>query len=261
MLEDLNAWARMGAEYLIPFGLTDKDWVEALTLCYDGLCENKYKSGRLLCPLELDEVGGVLFSYITYFSMPENKDKRYYYDELSDRKDPYRTGLVGLISEGAREYNKNITPDFTNDVLSYLYWAMKKNKCGKSVLRPKEVAKFKEKHWYLSEPYKSVAGLNDKIYNAMIKIFRTAEKVVDKAIDTANKVVDVSFEIANTTLDAAQVTVSGTLWAIRNLPYILTGGVVLFAGVQIYGKSRNGRFYGEATARNVIKAKTGLDDA
>ena len=168
--------------------------------------------------------------------------------------------LVGIITEGAKVYNKKITPEFTNEVLSCLYWSVKKNKCGKSVLRPKEVAKFKEKNWYLQEPYKSIANLNDKLYSAIVKVFKTAEKVIDKAIDTAEKVVDTGLKIVDTALDTASGAATGTLWAIRNLPYILTGGVVLFAGVQIYGKSKNGKFYGEQTARKVVKAKTGLGE-
>ena len=42
------------------------------------------------CPLEMDDFGGVIIAYIAYFTMEENKNDRYYYDEYSDRSDPYR---------------------------------------------------------------------------------------------------------------------------------------------------------------------------
>ena len=53
--------------------------------------------------MKLDDVGAVIISYIAYFTMEENQDKKYYYDEYSDRKDSYRKQLVGLITKGAEE--------------------------------------------------------------------------------------------------------------------------------------------------------------
>ena len=40
---------------------------------------NKYQSGKLACPLKLDDVGAVIISYIAYFTMEENQDKKYYF--------------------------------------------------------------------------------------------------------------------------------------------------------------------------------------
>ena len=86
MLNDLNAWIRNGLESIIPNGWSDNDFKEALTNCYEAICYNEHQSGKLLCPLKLDDVGAVIISYIAYFTMAENKDKKYYYDEYSDRK-------------------------------------------------------------------------------------------------------------------------------------------------------------------------------
>ena len=109
MLGDLNAVIRTGLENIIPFGYTDADLKEALTNCYEAICYNKYKSRKLACPLKLDDVGAVIISYIAYFTMEENQDKKYYYDEYSDRKDGYRKQLVGLITKGSQEIRKDIT--------------------------------------------------------------------------------------------------------------------------------------------------------
>ena len=139
MLGDFDAWFRSGLETVIPFGFTDAEFKEALNNCYTALCHNKYQKGKLGCPIKLDDVGAVIIAYIAYFTMETNKDAKYYFDEYSDRKDPYRLGLVGLISKGVKEYNKSISEDFTNDVLSYLYWAMKRGKCPKSILRQSKI--------------------------------------------------------------------------------------------------------------------------
>ena len=128
MLGDFNAWFRNGLETILPFGFTDSEFKEALNNCYTAICYNKYQKNKLTCPLKLDDVGAVIISYIAYFTLETSENVKYYFDEYSDRKCPYRLGLVGLISKGAREINKSITDDFTNDVLSYLYWAMKRNK-------------------------------------------------------------------------------------------------------------------------------------
>jgi hypothetical protein len=239
---------------VLPGGWTDNDLKEALNNCYDALCHNKYQSGKLACPLKLDDVGAVIISYIAYFSMDENEGAKYYFDEYSDRKDPYRVGLIALITKGSQQINKSITDEFVNDVLSYLYWAIKRGKCPKVILRPKDEPKFKEKNWYINEPYRSIISMNEGIYNAMIKVFQLSKKAVKVVINGVDMVLD----LTSNALDGVNSGLKASVWCLKNLPYILTGGVVVFAGVQIYGRRKNGRFYGEATAKNIVKSKTGI---
>ena len=78
MLDDLNAVIRTGLENIIPFGYTDGDLKEALTNCYEAICYNKYKSGKLACPLKLDDVGAVIISYIAFFTMEKNKNHSFF---------------------------------------------------------------------------------------------------------------------------------------------------------------------------------------
>jgi len=232
MLGDFNAWFRSGLESIIPGGYTDDDLKIALNNCYKALCHNKYQKGKLACPLKLDDVGAVIISYIAYFTMEENKDRKYYFDEYSDRKDPYRKGLIALITKGAKEIRKSITEEWTNDVLSYLYWALKRGKCPKVILRPKEEAKFRERNWYIKEPYRSIIQITEMVYNLVLKVFKTAIKVIE------------------TTIDGVENALDWSLFLLRNLPFILTGGVVLIAGIQIYGIRKNGKFYGENLLTN-----------
>ena len=159
--------------------------------------------------------------------MEENKNRKYYFDEYSDRKDPYRKSLVALIAKGAQEIRKNITEDFTNSVLSYLYWALKRGKCPKVILRPKDEPKFKEKNWYIKEPYRSIISITEGIYNLVLNVFKTAVKVIEKTLESVDNALDMGLSL------------------LRNLPYILSGGIILVAGVQIYGLRKNGKFYGE----------------
>jgi len=175
----------------------------------------------------LDDVGAVIISYIAYFTMDENKNRKYYFDEYSDRKDPYRKSLVALLTKGAKEIRKNITEDFTNSVLSYLYWALKRGKCPKVILRPKDEPKFKEKNWYIKEPYRSIISITEGIYNLVLNVFKTAVKVIEKTLESVDNALDMGLSL------------------LRNLPYILSGGIILVAGVQIYGLRKNGKFYGE----------------
>ena len=226
MLNDLNAWVRNGLENILPGGYTDGDLKEALLNCYEALCYNKEQSGKLFCSLKLDDVGAVIISYISFFTMAENKEKKYYYDEWTDRKDAYRKSLISLLTQGSQEYNKNITAEFVNEVLSYLYWSMKRNKCPKLILRPKDESRFRARNWYINEPYRSIISMSERIYNAMQKVFKTSIKLVENAVDGVSETLDIS------------------LFLLRNLPYILCGGVVLFSGIHIYGIRKNGRFYG-----------------
>ena len=229
MLNDFNSWFRSNLELILPINYTDDDLKEALANCYDALCYNKYQSNKLMCPLKLDDVGAVIISYISYFTMAENKDRKYYFDEYSDRKDGYRKSLISLITKGSQAIRKDISEEFVNDVLSYLYWSMKRKKCPKVILRPKDEPKFKEKNWYIKEPYRSIISVSERAYNLMLQIFQMGLE----AIDNATKGVD------------------NALFLLKNLPYILAGGVVLFAGIQVYGIRKNGKFYGEGVLKRL----------
>ena len=229
MLNDIGSWFRIGLESTLPINYTDADLKEALANCYDALCYNKYQSNKLMCPLKLDDVVAVIISYISYFTMAENKDRKYYFDEYSDRKDGYRKSLISLLTKGSQAIRKDITEEFVNDVLSYLYWSMKRKKCPKVILRPKDEPKFKEKNWYIKEPYRSIISVSERAYNLMLQIFQMGIE----AIDNATKGVD------------------NALFLLKNLPYILAGGVVLFAGIQVYGIRKNGKFYGEGVLKRL----------
>jgi hypothetical protein len=112
---------------------------------------------------------------------------------------------------------------------------MKDGRCPKVILRPKDEPRFKEKNWYINEPYRSIIVINEAAYNLMLKVFKTAVQVVETAIDTVG------------------VGVDTTLFLVKNLPYILAGGVLLFAGLQIYGIRKNGKLYGT----KIIQSKIG----
>jgi hypothetical protein len=225
----------------------DNDYKMALNNCYEALCHNQHNAKPSKCPLKLDDVGAVIFAYITYFASDEmrakTKDARYYADEYSDRKDPYRVGLVALITKGAKEYNKSITEEFTNDVLRYLYWAIKRDKCPWVILHPRDEVKFRVKNWQIKEPYRSIASISENICNLMIKVFKLVMKAIEVVIDGLDSV-----------LDLTKDTLSCTAWLLKHLPYVLGGGVVLLAGIQIYSIKKNGKFYGE----DLVKKRMGL---
>jgi len=236
MLGDLNTWLRSGLEYILPGGWSDTDFKEALSNCYTAICYNKYHSGKMFCPLKLDDVGAVIISYIAYFTMSENVDSKYYYDEYSDRKDPYRKSLIALLTKGSQAYNRSISEGFVNEVLSYLYWSMKRNKCPKVILRPKGEQRFMEHNWYIKEPYRSIISITERTYNLMLNVFKVTLNAVESAVDSVSSTLDWS------------------LFLLKNLPYILTGGVLLIAGFQVYGIRKNGRFYGA----DILKKQVGF---
>ena len=68
MLGDFNYWFRRGLEFFAPGNFTDSEVKTALIHCYEQICEKRYNSGTLFCPLDLDDVGAVILSYIAYFT-------------------------------------------------------------------------------------------------------------------------------------------------------------------------------------------------
>ena len=91
-------------------------------------------------------------------------------------------------------------------------------------MRPKNEAKFKEKNWYINEPFRSIVGIKEGIYNAMLKVFALLKKSVEVVISG----VDVVLDLTSTVLDGVNSGLKISVWILKNLPYILTGGVVLF---------------------------------
>jgi hypothetical protein len=78
----------------------------------------------------------------------------------------------------------------------------------------------------------------------MIKLFETLVKAVKVVIDGVEQTLNLAGNI---------LTAGSTL--LNNLPYILAGGIAIFSGVQIYGKHKNGKFYGTDTVKKLTNTK------
>jgi hypothetical protein len=61
-------------------------------------------------------------------------------------------------------------------------------------------------------------------------------------------------------IDAVDSLVGAVVGGVKWLPYIVAGGVVAVVGFQFYNYHKYGKFYGEDTARDIVRAKTGLRD-
>ncbi|MDR0927330.1 MAG: hypothetical protein LBO69_06140 [Ignavibacteria bacterium] len=228
MLADVNSLLRGWADYI--FSVSDADYYQATSNAYSALCWNKYGNGWLNCPFNIMDVGRVITAYIYYFTSenaPQNA--KYYYDEYSDRSDPYRKQLVANISKMASS-EKLLDEKFVNDVLSYLYWAEKRGKCAKGILKPLQVEKFKQKDWYLNGIWKSIY----KIDAAIIKLFDSVLKTIETAVDTTANVV-------NGVVGGVAGVLNVTGNAISYLPYILSGLVVSVVGYEAYQINKHGK--------------------
>ena len=191
--------------------VNDSDIAEAVNNAYSAICYNKDKSSGWTCKYNISDVGYVIWAYINYFTTNPDRNAKYYFDEVSDRNDPYRKELVIRISQ---TINQN--PEFTNEVLSYLYWGIKRNKVAKGILEPREVQKFHDPdYWY--------NGIFGGLFKITTEMYRFAEKVlkdIGYVISEAAKGMDKLFDIAGK--------------AMNYLPYIVGIGAVGFVGFQIY---------------------------
>jgi hypothetical protein len=238
----------------------DNDLRDAISFIKVELCTGKYAPKGIYiasekrvvmdkCLMDSEIISSILLTYIACFSLSEHESVRYYYDEWSDRLDAYREGLLKSLTSGVNVHNSSITSEQVNDVLSSLYWGVKNGHLSVHLLCPKGVSKFKSSRWYIKEPFNTIFSITESVYNSIVKVLQILVKGVEVVIAGIDTVLDLTGGV-----------LKGTLCIVKNLPYILTGGVLLFSGVQIYGKRKNGRFYGEDTARRVIRSKTGVGD-
>ena len=227
MLGDFNSWWRTLLEGRV-IDSADSFYVQSVTNCYKALCHNQEQSGILNCSLNIDDVGQVIIAYIGIFTKPENAGLKYYYDEYSDRYDPYRSQLITTISSSI-----GYTDNFVNSVLSYLYWGIKRSVVPKAILRPRGIDRFKSSDWYIKEPFKSLFSIRQQT----IDFLKSSVSLVSKAIETG--------------LDAISKTTTTAYWFLSNLPYIMVGGAVLLVGGQLYYRHQSGKFYGE----DLLKSK------
>jgi hypothetical protein len=203
----------------LSFLVNDDDVAEAANNCYAALCYNKDQSSSWSCSYNFSDVGHVIWAYINYFVTNPDKNAKYYYDEVRDRSDPYRKALVERI---AMTINKS--PEFTNQVLSYLYWNVRRGKVAKGILRPREVAKFQNPdYWY--------SGVIGGLFNITTAMFEYAEKVLKKY----------AYVISQTTQGVTDLldTVGKTM---TYLPYIIGIAAVGFVGFKVYTFKKQSEF-------------------
>jgi hypothetical protein len=111
--------------------------------CYAAFCHNQEQSGTFFCKQDVAPIAKVIMCYIEYFvTLPADGNPRYYHDEWSDRSCSYRAKLVSIIAQMS-----NQTAEYTNKVLSYLYWAIVRGKVKPYILSPIGIEKFTEKDW------------------------------------------------------------------------------------------------------------------
>jgi hypothetical protein len=127
--------------------------------------------------------------------------------------------LVKALTKGVHEYDRSITEEHVEDVLSCLYWGAKNGNVSPLLMVPKDVAKFREPRWYITEPYNTFLSMTEAVYDLIVKVLKVAVKAVEVVISGIDAVLD---------LTAGALT--GTIWVLKNLPYILAGGAVLIAG-------------------------------
>ncbi|MDR0927438.1 MAG: hypothetical protein LBO69_06690 [Ignavibacteria bacterium] len=213
-------------------GVSDDEYFQAVENCYSALCWNKYGSGWAGCPYESNDVGRVITAYVFYFTThPEPDHCKYYYDEFSDRSDPYRKQLVSIIAQMA-SVDKSLSPAFVNDVLSYLYWGEKRGKVAYGILKPLQCQRFKDVYWYRNGIWKVTLQITE----AVISFFKKVLDAVGHIIIATGNLVN---GVANGAADLLNVTGS----AFSYLPYILCCGVALVAGFEVYHYRKNGKIY------------------
>jgi hypothetical protein len=207
------------------FLVNDDEIAEAANNCYAALCHNQQNKSAWGCSLKLSDVGHIIWAYINYFVTNPDQNAKYYFDEANDRSDSYRKKLVERIGQTVSK-----DADFTNSVLSYLYWGIKRGKVAKGILRPREVAKFKNPDYW----YKGVLG---GLFKISVEVVRFAEQVLKSA----------GYVVSSTTQLVADAlhTVGNLGRGIgNNLGLILGIGAVGFVGFQVWKYKKTGEILG-----------------
>jgi hypothetical protein len=220
----------------LSFLVNDEEVAEAANNCYAALCYNR-GFGVVRCPLKLEHIGHIIWGYINYFITNPDQNAKYYFDEARDRSDPYRKALVERIGQTVSR-----DAEFTNEVLSYLYWGIKRGKVAKGILRPREVAKFHNSDYW----YKGVWG---GLFKITVELTRFAEQILKKLGYVISKssqaVADVVETVGNVVAAAGNVvkTVGNVVTNTKYLPYILGAAAAGFVGFQVYKFKKTGEFF------------------
>jgi hypothetical protein len=119
-----------------------------------------------------------------------------------------------------------INAEFTNEVLSYLYWGIKRGKVAKGILRPREVAKFHNSDYW----YKGVWG---GLFKINVELTRFAEQILKK----------LGYVISQVSQTVADLMDLGGNF-LKYLPYILGAAAAGFVGFQVYKFKKTGEFLG-----------------
>ena len=173
------------------------------------------------CPLKLSDVGHIIWAYINYFITLPDQNAKYYFDEARDRSDPYRKKLVERIGQTV-----NKDPEFTNEVLSYLYWATKDGRIPKGILRPREVPKFRDPDYW----YKGVLG---GLFKISVETTRFAEQV----LKSSGHIISQTKQTVADIVDTAGKLVRGVG---SNIGLILGVAAVGFVGFQVWKFKKTG---------------------
>ncbi len=171
-------------------------------------------------------MANILWCYIHYFTThPEGDKAKYYYDEYSDRSDSYRKALVEKIAQMA-----STSYDFTNKVLSYMYWGIKRDKLKPYILKPRQADKFKDADYWYSGAFGGIIKFTRALCDAMAKVLEKIGYLLTVLIDAAGNLIEGA---GNTAEQVGNI--------LKYLPWILGDGVAVFAGVQVWSIKKRGK--------------------
>ena len=210
----------------LSFLVNDKDIADAANNCYADICHNRgFTPAR--CPLKLEHIGHIIWSYIHYFTTHPDQDARYYYDEYEDRSDPYRRKMVERIGQMVGQ-----SYGFTNEVLRELYWGVKRGVVAPGILRPREVKRFQnEDFWY--------GGVFGGLFKISVELVNFANAILLKLGHIVSQV----SQAVQDTLDGVGNLLGATGRTLKYLPWILGAAAVGFLGFQAYTFKKKGEFF------------------
>ncbi len=175
----------------------DEDIAIAIENCFTACLYNEKTHHLFKDSNSAQAVANVIWAYITYYveAPEEHKNLKYYYDEFADRHDPWRAKLVQNIADIAQD-----TPERTNAILSYLYWAIKRKKVSKDILRPRESKRFYKKDWWYNDSifyhvYKFTQDMYNTLTNLIKKVGYAALDIVEGVAEGAKNLGNVSFNL------------------------------------------------------------------